>query len=523
MSIAENRDLEIEINRVANNESLSTSAFLKYFCGMNSLESKVVTATKWSALTEIASKLISPIAGMILARLLTPEAYGAVATTTIIISFAEMLTDAGFQKYIIQHDFTNDDDRNKSINVAFWTNLVMSLIIWGIIIAFRYPIASLVGSPGLETAIVVACAAIPIAAFSSIQSAIYKRNLNFRIPFIVRMIGLGVTFFITIPLAFWLRSYWALIINNLIQGLVAAIVFTIYSDWKPSLYYSFRRLKEMFGFCFLITLRSILLWVDSYLDISLVSNKFDAHTLGLYKTSISTPNNILKIAFNPIIAILLPTLSKLQNDIPQLCSTMLKIQKYLSIIILPFGFSIFLYSEPITLIYLGKQWTEAAQLIGLWGIIHTFSLLINHFCGKIFIAISKPSIPVIISCIFTISLIPTVLLSIDYGFKVLFFSCAFLRIFLIMLHLAAVYILIRLSPLKIFVNILPALVGCGIMIAINYSLSTICNTFVLQLLSLAVCLMAYFGFLFTIKSERTMLLNIWRHTSKSITSKFKSA
>ena len=194
---------------------------------MNSLESKVVTATKWSALTEIASKLVSPISTMILARLLTPEAYGAVATTTIIISFAEMLTDAGFQKYIIQHDFTDDDDRDKSINVAFWSNLVMSLIIWGIIIAFRHPIARLVGSPGLETAIAVACAAIPIAAFSSIQSAIYKRNLNFRVPFIVRMIGLGLTFFVTIPLAFWLRNYWALIISSLIHGASAAIIFTL--------------------------------------------------------------------------------------------------------------------------------------------------------------------------------------------------------------------------------------------------------------------------------------------------------
>ena len=138
MSIAENRDLEIEINRVANNESLSTSVFLEYFCGMNSLESKVVIATKWSALTEIASKLISPIAGMILARLLTPEAYGAVATTTIIISFAEMLTDAGFQRYLIQHNFDNDDEKYKCADTAFWINFSISIVAWLLIVFFRF-------------------------------------------------------------------------------------------------------------------------------------------------------------------------------------------------------------------------------------------------------------------------------------------------------------------------------------------------------------------------------------------------
>ena len=389
---------------------------------MNALESKVVTATKWSALTEIASKLISPVAGMILARLLTPEAYGAVATTTIIISFAELFTDAGFHRYIIQHDFTDDDDRDKSINVAFWTNLVISLIIWGIIIVFRSPIARIVGSPGLETAIVVACAAIPIAAFSSIQSAIYKRNLNFRIPFIVRMIGLGITFFITIPLAFWLRSYWALIISNIVQGLATAITYTFFSNWKPRLYYSFSRLKETLSFCSSVIISSILVWINMYSAIFIVSTKFDQYSLGIYKTSISRANGLLSIISSIIIPIILPTYAKLQNDIPQLRATMLKLQKYLSIIILPAGFILFLYSNIITQIYLGKQWTDAAPLIGLWGLMQSFNLLINHFCGKAFTAIGKPIISAYISIIYIAVLIPAIIIASNYGLKHLFYT-----------------------------------------------------------------------------------------------------
>ena len=33
-------------------------------------------ATRWSTITEIVAKLVSPITSMILARLLTPEAFG---------------------------------------------------------------------------------------------------------------------------------------------------------------------------------------------------------------------------------------------------------------------------------------------------------------------------------------------------------------------------------------------------------------------------------------------------------------
>lgn len=483
---------------------------------MNSLESKVVTAAKWSALTEIASKLISPIAGMILARLLTPEAYGAVATTTIIISFAELFTDAGFQKYIIQHDFADDDDRDKSINVAFWTNLVMSLIIWGVIIVFRYPIARIVGSPGLETAIVVACAAIPIAAFSSIQSAIYKRNLNFRIPFIVRMIGLGITFFITIPLAFGLRSYWALIISKIIQGLVAAFVLTIYSDWKPTLYYSFKRFKEMFGFCGWIIIDHILSWANNYMDLFIAGRNFNQHTLGIYKTSISKSTNMLKIVSKSFIPILLPTYSKLQNDIPQLSRTILKMQKYLSVILLPIGFTIFLYSDLITRVLLGNQWSEAAPLIGMWGLTQTFYLIINRFCSNIYPAINKPHISVILSFLFTFVTIPTILISSRYGFQTMFMARNLTRIIQFAMHLTTTHILIRLSPLKIVGNILPELISCGIMVLISHFLSSFNDSNIWKLASMSVCLAAYCGLLFAMKSERSIIINIWQHCSTSI-------
>lgn len=91
---------------------------------MSNLNKQIATATKWSAITEIVTKLITPVSSMVLARLLTPEAFGVVATLTMIITFAEIFTDAGFQKYLIQHEFVDEEDRVQSTNVAFWSNLI---------------------------------------------------------------------------------------------------------------------------------------------------------------------------------------------------------------------------------------------------------------------------------------------------------------------------------------------------------------------------------------------------------------
>ena len=56
---------------------------------------------------------------MILARILVPEEFGVVATVTMIVSFADIFTDAGFQKYVVQHQFKTKEDEDLSINVAF--------------------------------------------------------------------------------------------------------------------------------------------------------------------------------------------------------------------------------------------------------------------------------------------------------------------------------------------------------------------------------------------------------------------
>ena len=96
---------------------------------MSAINDRVVSATKWSVVTEIAAKLVSPITTMVLARLLTPSDFGVLVTATMVISFSEIFTDAGFQKYLIQRKFDSDKELKDATTVAFWSNFTMSVAI----------------------------------------------------------------------------------------------------------------------------------------------------------------------------------------------------------------------------------------------------------------------------------------------------------------------------------------------------------------------------------------------------------
>ncbi|MBQ9717949.1 MAG: oligosaccharide flippase family protein, partial [Clostridia bacterium] len=253
------------------------------------------TAAKWSSLTELLAKLITPVINMILARLLLPDAFGAAAAITMVISFAELFTDAGFQKYLIQHEFPDSRSLEDSTDAAFWSNLTVSAVLTFVIFLFRHPIARLIGNPGLGNAVGVSSLLILIAAFSGIPTARFRRSMDFRTLFYVRLGTALLPLPVTVPAAFVLRDYRALLIGTFGSQLFSAVFLTVRSGWKPSFRFSFAQLKEMLSFSVWTMLESISVWMTSYAGVFLVANELNAHYLGLYKTSMATVNGFMAI------------------------------------------------------------------------------------------------------------------------------------------------------------------------------------------------------------------------------------
>jgi PST family polysaccharide transporter len=175
---------------------------------VENINMKIVKATKWSTLTEVIVKMLSPITNMILARILTPEVFGIVASITMITSLAEIFADAGFQSYLVQHEFKNEEELNNSTTVAFWSNFAISCFIYILIFTTRNHIANMLRNPELGFAISIAGLNILLTAFSSIHIARYRRNFDFRTLFFIRIISSVVPFFVTIPIALIYKNYW---------------------------------------------------------------------------------------------------------------------------------------------------------------------------------------------------------------------------------------------------------------------------------------------------------------------------
>lgn len=471
------------------------------------LNSQIKTATKWSTITEISAKLVTPITSMILARLLTPEAYGIIATLSMIIVFAEIFTDAGFQKYIIQHEFRDVKEQDESINVAFWSNLFLSFVLWIGIAIFSKPLMYLVGNPGYEIPLIVACISIPLAAFSSIQMAVYKRDMEYKTLFKIRIIGILVPLFITIPCAYYFRNYWALLLGTISSNLVNAVILTLYSKWKPRLYYSWRQFKEMFSFTFWSMLEAISNWLVSYFDVFVIGTILSQYYLGLYKTGSSLVTQVFSLVTATTSNILFASLSRNQKNEKEFRSIFFQFQKVVGMLVIPLGFGFLCYSDLFTYITMGKQWMEASILIGLWGITSSFMIILNHYCGIVYRALGKPKLSTFSEWLHIIILWPAVVISAYYGFECLYWTRSLVRLQHIFVDLIIMNFVIHISAKKMINNILPSVVSSLIMSAAILLLGLNKVSIPLQLLSILLCIIIYFLSICLFKKERLLVVS----------------
>ena len=402
-------------------------------------------AAKWSLVTEFAVKIISPITQMVLARLLAPEAFGMVATVTMVVNFADMFADAGFKKYLVQHEFKGKGDFHRSAHVAFWTNLGVSIVIWSLVAVFRDPLAAFVGNPSLGFPLMVACLSLPLTSFSSIQTSVFHRKLDFKSLLPARLVSTGLNFIMTLVLAFLGFSYWSLIIGTLIGNLVNAVVLTIMSEWKPRLFYSLRLLKEMLSFSSWTLLESFTIWLSTWAGTFIVGNMLTPTELGYYRTPVTFVSGCFNIITNATTPILFTSLSRLQTDRTGYLSYFYKFQFTIGLFLIPLSAGIFAFREPLVLLLLGDQWMESTLMFGLYGLVQGPMILLSHYSSEMYRSLGKPRVSTLAQVVFLICMVPIMTFAASQGFDAVVIGDALSRVILIAINQIIPYFVIGIS------------------------------------------------------------------------------
>jgi PST family polysaccharide transporter len=352
------------------------------------MTNQLLHSLKWSALGEIASKVLPPLFYIITARLLTPEDFGVVATSAMVVAFASILWEAGLSKALIQNQ---EFDIRKMSNIVLYTNMVLSVLLYIVLFFSSDTIASFFHDERVADVLQISGLSLIIGSLMSVQTALLQKDFGFKKLFYSRFVGAIIPGIVSVALAYYGYGYWALVYGTIASMILQALILWKISPWRPSYGYDLAVAKKMFHFSKWVLLSALLSWFFIWGDIFVLGFFFTSHQLGLYRTGNYFVGAVIGLVTAPIVPVMYSYFSKIQHDKESVKRALLLSSKVVSFFVLPIGVGLYIVQNPLSDLIFGEKWIGIASVIGILALTHSLAWIIG-LNVEAYRAIGRPEI-----------------------------------------------------------------------------------------------------------------------------------
>lgn len=437
-----------------------------------SLKKQTKRGVVWSAVQRFSTQGIQFVTTIIMAHMLTPADYGVVGMLDIFIAILSVFVDSGFINALTR----KNDRTHEDICTVFFFNIGVSFIAYCILFLIAPLVASFYSIPVLCNILRLLGLIVIIDSFAAVQMTLMTIELNFKIQTKVAIISLLVSGTIGIILAYYDFTYWALVIQALIYGIISTSLYWYYSTWRPSLIFSKKSFNEMFSFGSKILITSLINTTYGNLYSLVIGKVFSASTLGNYSRAISYANFPSSNITSILQRVTYPVLCKIQNDEILLSEAYRKLIRTSAFIIFPLMTGLSALAHPFIIIILGVKWSFCATMLQIicfslmWYPIHALNINLLLVKGRsdllLRLEIIKKIIGIIILCI-----------SVPWGIIVLCYASIISSVFCLIINTYYTGKLIQLGFFRQIADINTTLIISmamwGIILIINSFISNI--------------------------------------------------
>lgn len=222
----------------------------------------------------------------------------------------------------------------------------------------------------------------------SVQNAYVSKNMIFKKFFIATLVGTIVSAVIGIVMAYKGYGIWALVAQQLTNSLISTIMLWTVVRWRPKFKFSFKRLKVLFRFGWKMLCSGLLDTIYNELYGLVIGKVYNPEQLAYYNKGNQFPQMLTENINGSISSVMLPTLSKEQDNKEKLKRMMQKSIKLSSFLLFPLVFGMAAIAEPFIKIVLTDKWLPAVPIMqllcfsyALWPI-HTINLQAINALGR---------------------------------------------------------------------------------------------------------------------------------------------
>jgi PST family polysaccharide transporter len=320
---------------------------------------RTTRALKWNYLGNAVRALAQLIIGVVLARLLGPEAFGTIAIASLMVSVGMLFADLGFGAALIQRDQVSD--RDVRFIFTLQTCCGAALTILGV--AASGVIAALFRRPEAASILRAMSLLFVLQSFGQTALAMLRRSLDFRAAQTINMISYVVPYaLVGIPCAYLGWGAWSLVAAQLLQAALSSLLALRRSriPVRPTFSATSGGLLAFGGKVVGSNLSS---WSISNLDSVIIGRALGTVDLGLYSralTLVATPMNAITTGIQ---GVLFAACSRAQTDVPRLRRAYLGATLLIASICLPVFVTISVVPYAVIRGLLGDRWIAAAPAL----------------------------------------------------------------------------------------------------------------------------------------------------------------
>jgi PST family polysaccharide transporter len=318
-----------------------------------SLGSQVAKASGWLVVTRAVITILSMLSIFILARLLTPEDFGLVAIASVIATLLQSMVQIPVSQALI----AIEKPIKEHFDTAFTINIIRTSLISLVLLTLALPIANFYDEPKVTSILIVFSIAALASGFTNPKFVIFEKSLNFSYLFFTNTLSKVLAIGVSIAIAFYTESYWALVIGSVITQMLNVVFTYCFLPYLPK--FSLQKQEEILSFSIWVSLSHVINNINWKLDQLLIGKFFGTASLGVYNIGNELASLPTRETTTPLNRALFPAFSQLIHQPERFTNAYLTSISIFYSIILPIGFGLALVAEPLVLLALGKQWSGA--------------------------------------------------------------------------------------------------------------------------------------------------------------------
>lgn len=342
-----------------------------------SLKNKTILSLFWSFIDKFGQQILNFLSMLILMNIVAAEDYGKIGSLAVFIAFSSILIDSGFGRALLNRQNLT----NKDYSTVFIFNVLFSLLLYSLLFISAPFLGKVFHSSEVTPIARIVFISIILNGLGLIQQTILTKKADFKGLSKINITSLLIANIIAVVLALYGFGVWALVAQILLYALFRTIFLWVYSNWRPTFYFSVNSLKSFFAFSSKLLLTNTISTVGNNIYPSLIALFYPMNQVAYFNQAKKYQEIPFLTISNTFRSVAMLVLSEINSESERMKRVVSKMMKSIAFIAFPLGFIMILLAESLFFLFFKDKWLSAVpffQALTLAGMMSPFVYIFNE-------------------------------------------------------------------------------------------------------------------------------------------------